>query len=254
MKIAKYTEYILTKLRILYDQKIFKDEDQRIKYLLDRNKKSKTLIVVMSACTRKGIKARYNYTRTLKDISANKLFILDDLGNDGRGIFYLGKDYKFDTAKSVNLLIDKIVKKLNIENVIFCGSSKGGYASLYFGLERDSTIIIGAPQYNLGNYLNCDANRHILEYICGDVDDVKIKELNNLIYKKIQQSNNKNIKIYLHYSKLDHTYENNIKDLIAAMREYNCKFEIEELDYKTHAEVSIYFPKYLKSTLRELGV
>ena len=62
----------------------------------------------MSSCTRQGVKAWYNYNRTLKNIKANKLFILDDFGTDSRGIYYLGKDGKFEIEQIVIELISKI--------------------------------------------------------------------------------------------------------------------------------------------------
>ena len=55
-------------------------------------------IIVFSSCTRKGIRARYNYVRTLKEVPCNKLFLLDDFASDHRGSFYLGSNMKFEEA------------------------------------------------------------------------------------------------------------------------------------------------------------
>ena len=74
-KIKKLWEYFLTKLRLARDQKKFRAEGVTIKYLLDRAP-SEDLIIVFSSCTRKGIRARYNYVRTLKSVACNKLFLL----------------------------------------------------------------------------------------------------------------------------------------------------------------------------------
>ncbi len=255
MNLNKYIEYFTTKVNILYSQKAYKDKDQVIKYILQENRKSNKLLIILSGCTRTGIKARYNYVRTLKDVSINKLFILDNQGSDGRGIFYLGKDNKFDTAESVKKLIYKVIKDLNIKDLYFCGSSKGGYASLYFGLQMRSTIIIGAPQYYLGNYLNCDANRHILKYIVGDINESKVENLNNLIYNNIKTYKFKeDTKLYIQYSGAEHTYDDHIKDLIRDLRKNEIKVEVEELNYKNHSDVSIYFPKYLQKTLHRRGI
>lgn len=89
-RLKKYFEYAYTKLKLCFKQKCYHCHDIVLKYLFDRSKKSKELVVVFSACTREGIKARYNYVRTLKRFRVNKLFILDDFANDQRGCYYLG--------------------------------------------------------------------------------------------------------------------------------------------------------------------
>ena len=119
-----------------FKQKKYIGNKYNINYLLERNNKSKDLIIVFSACTKKGQRARYNYIRTLDKIKSNKLFILDDFGFDGRGAYYLGKDNDFMIEKEVISLIYKIREEINPEKEIYIGSSKGGYSALYFGLER----------------------------------------------------------------------------------------------------------------------
>ncbi len=110
-------------------------------------KKSNKLIVIFSSCTRPGIKARYNYMNTLKYTKANQLFILDDYGEDQRGVYYLGLNQDFKIQKATKSLIDYIVDKDNISEIDFVGSSKGGYAALLFGLDYpNARIITGAPQ------------------------------------------------------------------------------------------------------------
>lgn len=73
-----------------FKQRVFKGERYDIKYVLERNKNSKDLIIVFTSCTKVGQKARYNYVRTLDKYKCNKLFILDDFGFDKRGAYYLG--------------------------------------------------------------------------------------------------------------------------------------------------------------------
>lgn len=90
MNFNKYIEYLSTKIKVYFKENKYNKEGCNIKYILEKEK-SDILIVIMSSCTRPGIKARYNYNRTLKNIKVNKLFILDDFGNDSRGSYYLGK-------------------------------------------------------------------------------------------------------------------------------------------------------------------
>ena len=93
----KLGEYMMTKLRLLRDQKKYRSRGVTLKYMLDRVD-SRDLIIVFSSCTRKGIRARYNYVRTLKEVPCNKLFLLDDFASDHRGSFYLGSNMKFEEA------------------------------------------------------------------------------------------------------------------------------------------------------------
>lgn len=128
-----------------------------LKYLYEKCSNSKVIIVVFSACVREGLTARYNYVRTLKKVKANKIFILDDFAKDKRGCYYLGQYPEFLVEKSVNKLIADFIEKINALKIIFCGSSKGGWAALNFGLQNKicfgKVIIVGAPQYYLGNYI-----------------------------------------------------------------------------------------------------
>lgn len=82
-------------MKLLYKEKKLNFEGHDIKYILEKNKNSDDLIVVFSGIPRPGIKARYNYMRTLEKVNVNKLYILDDLGFDQRGGYYLGKIKSF---------------------------------------------------------------------------------------------------------------------------------------------------------------
>lgn len=251
MNLRKYIEFITTKIVILYKEKVFYSNNQQIRYILEKEEGAKELAIVFSGCTRPGVKARYNYHRTLKDVKINKLFILDDTGINGRGAFYLGKDKNFEIARSVEKLIDIVAEMVEAHNIIYVGTSKGGYAALYFGLEKDSSIIIGAPQYFLGNYLNCDVHKNLLKYIMGDDSEESVNELNAVLKSRIKESSSNN-KIYLQYSKLDHTYNEHIKYLIEDIEANNIIIEKEEVNYKHHSEVSKYFPTYLINTINKI--
>ena len=54
----KLGEYMMTKLRLLRDQKKYRSRGVTLKYMLDRVD-SRDLIIVFSSCTRKGIRARF---------------------------------------------------------------------------------------------------------------------------------------------------------------------------------------------------
>lgn len=210
-------------------------------------------MILFTACTAKGQKARYNYMRTVENYNVNKLFILDDFGFDGRGAYYLGKNKDFKIAEDVASLIDKICIEADVKKEIYIGSSKGGYGTLYFGLPRsNSYIIAGAPQYKLGNYLNLPGHKEILEYIMGDTSEESIKYLNEVMEKKLESSIENNNKIYLHYSNKEETYESDLKAVVEKLKElkFNCDFNVES--YESHAELTKFFPKYINDVIEKI--
>lgn len=125
-KLNKYIEFAATKCIQKIHEKKYIMEEVILRYLLETNTNSKDLIVVFSACTRKGIKARYNYVRTLKNIRINKLFILDNFSDDERGAYYLGANCGNEIELACKELILKTADKFKIKRIILCGSSKGG--------------------------------------------------------------------------------------------------------------------------------
>lgn len=250
-KFNKGIDLLKTKYLMKFKQKAYVGNKYNINYLLEKNSKSKDLLIVFSACTKIGQKARYNYIKTLDEFKCNKLFILDDFGFDGRGAYYLGKDKDFMIEKDVLALINKITEEINPENEIYIGSSKGGYSALYFGLERkNSYIITGAPQYNLGDYLNLPNHKNILEYIMGDCSDDSIDKLNNLMRNKLNLNKNHNNCIYIHYSTEEETYDSDINPLLEEMNNLNLKVNYDKKSYSSHAELTLYFPEYIKTSIR----
>ena len=253
-KAKKYAEYFITKMRVVFHQKKYIHDKKAIKYIYEKQGK-KDLIIDFSSCTRKGIKARYNYVRTLKNMDLDQLFILDDYGFDGRGIYYLGKDMDFFVERAVFHMISHITSGNHYQRIIFAGSSKGGYGALNFGfMFPGSCIIAGAPQYHLGNYL-MDWDNHLddtLKYITGKtrnyVSKAVVNDLNSHLHDKIRnyKSDKSAVSIYLHYSRQEHTYQEHIKDLIKDLKDNGFYVREDAGEYKNHSDVSLYFPDYLK--------
>lgn len=250
----KYTEFILTKIKILYSQRIFENEGVCTKYILKKDRNSEVLVVVFSACTRKGIKARYNYVKTLSRLECNRLHILDDHAPDGRGSYYLGKNYTFCEERATWALIEKTIQELTPKKVIFCGSSKGGYAALNFGLRKEGAYIIaGGPQYHLADYLNCAEDNSTYCYIVGENSPAKESELNGRLRTIIESNQYKATqKIYIHYSEREHTYLEHICDLLLDLKKNGYVIAEDVADYEKHSDISYYFPTYLVKTISQI--
>lgn len=249
----KYIEYIQTKWMLLFRQKTFHSGGVSVKYMLLKAD-SPVLTVVFSAFTRKGLKARYNYVRTLKKAECSRLFILDDFAEDGRGAYYAGHNMQFDEERASVELIRQIRKKVHGEKILFCGSSKGAWAALNIGLQfPGADIIAGGPQYFLGRYLTDSGNLEALRHIAGEVTREKLDILDGYLEKRIRNNPYKESqRIFLHYSDREHTYPEHICFLRRALKEEGYKLEENVADYASHSDISYYFPDYLCSTVRKL--
>ena len=249
----KLGEYLLTKLRLMYRQKEFRTDGITLKYMLEEAD-SDDLVIVFNSCTRKGIRARYNYVRTLKSATCNKLFLLDDFSADHRGGFYMGSNMKFEESAALKKLIGRIREKTGAKRLIFCGSSKGGYMALNFGVEYPgSYMIVGGPQYFLGQSLLDTENTEALKHIVGQVCKEKIEYLNQYLPSKIAENPYvASQRIYLHYSDSEHTYGEHIRYLCNDLTKKGYHYSENVAHYKEHGEISLYFPEFLLHSVEEI--
>lgn len=252
--INKYIEFFTTKIKIMYKEKTYKNNGNKLKYMLETHPDSTDLVVVFSGIPREGLKARYNYGRTLSKLKVNKLFILDDLGYDQSGGFYLGKNKNFHLEENSIKLIYKIKKDLGINNTFYVGSSKGGFAALFFGLrDYKATIICGAPTFFVGNYVKKGRFlKNTLPYIMGeDYTENDIEYLNDLLRNVIKENKNNNNRIHLHYSPNESRYHSHVKYLLSELNKNYISYTEDIGEYEKHIEISLYFPAYLVNTLKK---
>lgn len=237
----------------LKKEKVFKESECDVKYLLMENNSSDKLVIVFSGFPPENETARYNYVLKLRDIKCNKLFILDDAGSDPRGTYYLGENKDFFIERSVKALIDKVSRDLNIakEDIVTFGSSKGGYASLYYSFKYGyGTAIAGAPQVLLGDYLSFHARRNIMKYISGNDTADDIKFLNELLLDVIKRSE-KSPDVYLHVSKNEHHYKDHVIHLTELLDKRKIQYDLDLESYKTHGEVGRFLAPYARSVIQK---
>ncbi len=170
-----YTAWIVP----LREKKYYGDvQKEPLKYLFFP-KKSSILVVGFQAFH--DTEARYNYVSTLRGCPVSRLYIKDDSASDGRGSYYLGRHGTYSVETLCAELIDRCAKACGATKLVFIGSSKGGYGALNFGIRYPgSDMIIAAPQYYLGNYLNSGRNRSALVDILGreDYSAAEFEQLN----------------------------------------------------------------------------
>ena len=220
----------------------------RLKYLFENNH-SDRLIISFSGFPGDG-KPAYNYVRTLSENKRiDKLFILDDFGY--RGSYYVMEDGEYAPRELVEGLIAKILNRGGYKFVYTMGSSKGGTAAIYFGLECNVTAVYsGACQYYIGNYLNKPQFAQIFKGMTGkEQTENAVGELNNIMPKQLESHAGSKTVIHLLYSKEEHTYQEHTIGLINDLKKFNIPFiEIIE-SFPNHDDVGKFFSPYLKAEL-----
>lgn len=241
----------------IYFQTIGKTATQsngvKLRYLFQKDSTSRDLIVVFSAFPGAGMSSTYNYVNTLKETPGNKLFILDDFGFEKRGVYYLCENGDFNIRDAVEELIATMTQKVRATQTTFIGSSKGGYAALYFGFRLGAThVISGAPQYFVGGYLQAEPGRvKTLESMLGDITEAKLAELDAELATTITNKTH-TPKLYMHYSTEEHTYKSHIEPLLEKLNSEQITVTRDIASYQSHMEVRHFFPSYLKQTLAEI--
>ena len=222
---------------------------------LYKNKNSDILVITFSGFATHDKVRTYNYVNTCSNHQVDALHIKDSWGY--RGSYYLlneGNPYPY---YGVLNLIYQILGKHNYKKVICAGSSKGGSAALLFGLKIGATDIFAAAcQYHIGTYTV--KYEDVFQKMCGgksvavnSLDNIKWGgELDNVIPSAIHDGNPHKTKIHLFYSKNEHTYEEEIVDLIKELKQYDYPLEETVCHFSTHGEVGTHFAPFLDEKLK----
>lgn len=229
-----------------------------LKYIFFPAKNSRKLIVVFQAINRN---PGYNYVGTLSSVNAHRLYIKDDYGSDvaTRSSYYLGGNRSFEIHNKVIELIATISEALDVrsEDIIFAGSSKGGFSSIYTALSMEcGTVIAGGPQILLGDFLNSknpeSVNPPIMQYLAGDITDESVIWLNNLILDKVSACKGK-INFHIHVGEGEPHYRKHVLPFIDMVKDNPLlKVDLDLADYSSHSELAKYFPEYLRKIAKEI--
>ena len=233
---------------------VYKGEKE-VKYLFQKSYKyTSNLVVVFSGIPPVETQPKYNYIKALQGFDCNKLFILDDFGSEfgARASYYLCENKDYSIERSVIALINHIVAENNIKEITSVGSSKGGFAALYFGIKYGfKYIIAGSPQFYLGEYLlSRTKSQKISEYMVGNSNRDAFEYLNNLLPQVIQYSNYKP-NIFLYVGKGEYHNKSHVQPLVELLKDKDSKYTLEQGDYNRHEELTIYFPNVLKKQISD---
>lgn len=240
-RIRRGINHYHTKLAALFYERKYAGHGTRVKYLFFPKKGSDALIVSFPGCSPHT--AKYNYMRTLLPFRCNKLFLLDDFGDNHQGC-YLVEEHVEQCTKE---LIEQMIQQCAVRNLILVGSSKGGYSALNFSLLiPGATVVIGAPQYFLATYLDTEDTQTNLRFLIGnDMTDKAKQQLDNRLRERILTSSIRPQCVYLHYSKAEHTYEEHVKALLADLHTVGISVVEDVHAYLHHGDLKDYYPPFL---------
>lgn len=217
-------------------------------YLHQGKKTSNQLIVTFSSLTTER-KYAFNYIRTLNQVPCQRLFILDNFGLDKRGVFYLGENGSMDVRDAVEELIREVVRKNNVKNVIFAGSSKGAFAALYMGIRMNvQTIIVGSPIVYIKTFLEGIENGKALFKAMSQSQN-KESLYDELLLNAISHYDYTG-KVYLQYSLKEEIYDPHIHTLLQKFNKQNYELIVEEQSYSLHEDARLFFPGFLKEKMK----
>lgn len=219
-----------------------------LNYLLDDGAPSTTagkLLVVFSA-----IGAEYDYTfnyrASLAGVKLAKAYILDDFGRQGS---YYWVDHGDESIfQGTQELLAKLVQDLGLDwgDVMFAGSSKGGTAALLHGVTLGvGRILLGAPQYRVGDYLSAAAPQ-ILEFMTGGASGDDRVALNDWA-KDILLKGQRRSAIRIVVGTADHHLAAHVMPLIADAREAGYKVDSLVLSGVPHGEIGWVFKHLLSA-------
>ncbi len=236
------TAYKLLKFRL--KEKTF---EKRLKYLFfDKN--SDTLLICFAAFPPGNIRV-YNNIKGFSDFNLDRLYINDTFGY--KGSYYLYENGSEEPFKLTCSLIEKFISSGKYKHIYTAGTSKGGSCAIIFGLLFNAEMIFsGACQYHLGTYLNVPERHKVFEGMMGKNASVEEEsKLNHVMPDIIGKNKNSKSVVYLLYSKQEHTYEDDVKDLIEDLNKNNITIVEKEEFFQDHGSVGIYFIPFVKSVI-----
>ncbi len=236
------TAYKLIKFRV--QEKTYQ---KRLKYLFF-DKKSDTLLICFSAFPPGNIRL-YNNVKGFENLNVDRLYINDTFGY--KGSYYLYENGSKEPFELTCGLLRKYLGGGKYTKVYMAGTSKGGSCAIMFGLLFNADkVFSGACQYHIGTYLNTPDHYPIFESMMGKGASKNEEAiLNGEMPAIIEKSSGTKTTIHLLYSKQEHTYEEDIKDLLDDLKKNNISVVEKEEYFTEHGDVGYYFIPFVKSII-----
>lgn len=231
----------------------FEESASGLTYSFNKYNQSKKLYVIFSSAD---VSSKFNYVKTFKNVTENKLFLCDEVieNTKYKCSYYYGYDGNSTYEEKIVSLIMSKAKELNLkkENVILVGSSKGGFASLYYTYKYGfGTAIVGSPTIFLGTqHRDTLFGKKLIHHLTGKDNISGSKHLDSLILDAVDMSENKP-HIYYHVGRGENRYSNHAIPFINKIDEENKGvIELDLGEYASHSEVGKYFVQYINEILK----
>jgi len=205
------------------------------------------LAIGFAAVVPRGDAPRYHYIRAMADVPAHRMFILDEHGP--HGCWYLGHNRDWTVGRSIERLIAETTESLRIPsaNVTAFGSSKGGWAALYFAARAGiGRVIAGEPQTRLGDHLfrgdpdtaewiaggRSEADRAFLDGILDEAwaEAADLPEVTLMVGTGIYR-------------------ERHIDPFLQVSRERGVGCDLQVRDFEAHDDLRFHFPDFLSESM-----
>ena len=124
------------------------------------------------------------------------------------GSFYMGTQEYEDLIRNA---IQKYMKELGFsgEQVLLAGMSMGTYGALYYGCDiRPHAMILGKPLASIGDVAANETlhrpggfptSLDVLKYLCGDMNEAAVEQLNNRFWEKFDKADWSKSKFVISY-------------------------------------------------------
>lgn len=158
--------------------------------------------------------------------------------------YYLCHEMEFSIEKSIINFIDSILKNILFLKriVLLLVSLREGVFLIYYGIKYNfKNVISTVPQFNIGTYVSKNWKK-ASKYMMGDISESKIKLLDSLLGKQIENDLNTNKNIYLLTSRSDVQYITEIEPNITKFLKYENfnLFYSDSLLVNEHKQVTPY--------------
>jgi hypothetical protein len=198
----------------------------------------------------------YHYRSVVSELPCHGLLVLDDHGPREplpRPTWYLGRD--LDVADTVCELLEAIATELGVEpeRVITFGSSKGGWAALYFGARFGAGhAVAGEPQTQLGQHLLQRENLTIARHVAGETDEEAGDRLDALVFDAFRAADPAP-RVHVYSGRGSPYYQRDVVPLLHLLDELGLPWNLELGDHSDHVpDLGLHFPRYLSRKLVEL--
>lgn len=163
----------------------------------------------------------YDFANALSDCPCDVVWICDNF--EEMYAYYLCVNMDFKIENAVTEFIHYMLRQLNLDinQATTTGFSKGGSASLYYGLKLNiPNIVSTVPQLNIGSYVH-NQWKHVAEHMMGKNYSSSNKNyLDKLLPRLLKQDTKLDRNIYLLTSESDIQYKTEIEPYLQDFAKY----------------------------------